>query len=406
MRRKIKIALTSFGLAAASVVFGVGATQIGPYIGVGSSLSGITAGQVGGEPANANIQSHIGSSANPHSVTAGQAGAEPANANIQSHIGSAANPHSVTKGQVGLGSVANKDLGLVDNQSKVTMFTNPTFTGTATGSFSGSLSGNATSATTAGAATTANTATNFNGSLAGDIIGTQGATAIAGNVITNADINTAAAIAGTKISPNFGNQQISTVISTGISASFRSSPGTTDSIIEVLSGNTGSGAARINFGDISAPSRVRMTGGRNGEFIIDTESAITAFKISTGGVVTGTYGAYHPISDARFKEHIEIISDPLEKIMKIRGVTFNWIPSYELYNDGEKYSGLIAQDVEAVLPEAVNTNDDSFQTKSISYWQMSGLYVESIKALKVENDLMKDWICEQANAPAKLCEVN
>ena len=104
MKRKIKIALTSLGLAAASVVYGVGATQIGPYIGVGSSLTGITRGQVG---------------------------AEPANANIQSHISSTADPHNVTKAQVGLGSVADKDLGLVDNQSKVTMFTSPTFTGVA-----------------------------------------------------------------------------------------------------------------------------------------------------------------------------------------------------------------------------------------------------------------------------------
>ena len=75
----------------------------------------------------------VGDGSSLSGITTGQVGAEPANANIQSHIGSAANPHSVTKGQVGLGSVANKDLGLVDNQSKVTMFTSPAFTGDVTG---------------------------------------------------------------------------------------------------------------------------------------------------------------------------------------------------------------------------------------------------------------------------------
>jgi hypothetical protein len=50
--------------------------------------------------------------------------AEPANANIQSHISSTSNPHSVTATQVGLGNVTN--------ESKATMFTSPTFTGTVT----------------------------------------------------------------------------------------------------------------------------------------------------------------------------------------------------------------------------------------------------------------------------------
>jgi hypothetical protein len=62
---------------------------------------GTTIGDIGAEPANANIQSHINSTSNPHGVTVGQIGAEPANANIQSHISSTSNPHSVTVGQIG-----------------------------------------------------------------------------------------------------------------------------------------------------------------------------------------------------------------------------------------------------------------------------------------------------------------
>ena len=77
------------------------------------------------EPANSNIQSHISDTLNPHGVTISQIGAEPANANIQTHISSTSNPHSVTATQVGLGNVTN--------ESKATMFTNPTFTGTVSG---------------------------------------------------------------------------------------------------------------------------------------------------------------------------------------------------------------------------------------------------------------------------------
>jgi hypothetical protein len=62
---------------------------------------------------------------NPHGTTIGDIGAEPANANIQAHISSTTNPHSVTATQVNLGNVTN--------ESKATMFANPTFTGTVGG---------------------------------------------------------------------------------------------------------------------------------------------------------------------------------------------------------------------------------------------------------------------------------
>lgn len=69
-----------------------------------------------------NSDSHIANTSNPHGVTASQVGAEPANANIQTHISSTSNPHAVTATQIGLGNVTN--------ESKATMFTSPTFTGT------------------------------------------------------------------------------------------------------------------------------------------------------------------------------------------------------------------------------------------------------------------------------------
>ena len=67
-------------------------------------------------------------------------------------------------GKTGAVTLTASDVGLgnVTNESKATMFTNPTFTGTATGTFSGSLSGNATTATSAVSATSATTATSAN----------------------------------------------------------------------------------------------------------------------------------------------------------------------------------------------------------------------------------------------------
>ncbi len=62
---------------------------------------GVTAGQVGAEPADAAIQAHLTDTANPHAVTAAQAGAEPADAALQAHLTDTANPHAVTPVQVG-----------------------------------------------------------------------------------------------------------------------------------------------------------------------------------------------------------------------------------------------------------------------------------------------------------------
>ena len=83
-----------------------------------SKLDGVEAG------AQVNTVTSVNTKTGAVSLTYTDVGAEPANANIQSHIGSTSNPHSVTASQVGLGNVTN--------ESKATMFTDPTFTGNAT----------------------------------------------------------------------------------------------------------------------------------------------------------------------------------------------------------------------------------------------------------------------------------
>jgi hypothetical protein len=92
------------------------------------------------------------------------------------------------------------------------------------------------------------------------------------------------------------------------------------------------------------------------------------------------------ISDERLKHDIEPIEDALSKVNQLNGVTFT-------YNaDGKKSAGLIAQDVEKVLPSAVSESelplkvDDGKEYKVLQYDQTIGLLVEAIKelTLKVE----------------------
>jgi len=92
------------------------------------------------------------------------------------------------------------------------------------------------------------------------------------------------------------------------------------------------------------------------------------------------------ISDERLKHDIEPITDALSKVNQLNGVTFT-------YNaDDKKSAGLIAQDVEKVLPSAVSEkelplkHDDGKEYKVLQYDQTIGLLVEAIKELtaKVE----------------------
>jgi hypothetical protein len=79
------------------------------------------------------------------------------------------------------------------------------------------------------------------------------------------------------------------------------------------------------------------------------------------------------LSDINYKKNIEIIESPLDKIEKLRGVYYNKI------GIDKKQIGMIAQEVEMIIPEVVyDVNND---TKAIAYDNLIGLLVEGIKEL-------------------------
>jgi hypothetical protein len=109
-------------------------------------------------------------------------------------------------------------------------------------------------------------------------------------------------------------------------------------------------------------------------------------KIDGNMYVTGDITG---LSDRRFKNNISIVDNSIEKIKQINGVYYN----LNNKNDLKRHIGLIAQDVEKIIPEAVYTNVDD--TKSIAYGNMMGLVVESIKSIitrleNLENNYIKN----------------
>ena len=127
--------------------------------------------------------------------------------------------------------------------------------------------------------------------------------------------------------------------------------------------------------------------------------------VNTTGYSTGTNGeiratneitAYYS-SDLNLKENIQLIEQPLTLINQIRGVYFDWKDSFINYRGGEdgyfvrKHDvGVIAQEIEKVLPEIVATRPDGF--KAVKYEKIVPLLIESIKELYKEIENLKKQI--------------
>ena len=97
----------------------------------------------------------------------------------------------------------------------------------------------------------------------------------------------------------------------------------------------------------------------------------------------GMRGSLSQNSDIRLKENVEVIQDALAKTCSLRGIV------YDRKDGGGRLTGVIAQEVQAVLPEAVTVADDEMKTLSVTYGNMVGLLIEAIKELKAEVDALK-----------------
>ena len=107
---------------------------------------------------------------------------------------------------------------------------------------------------------------------------------------------------------------------------------------------------------------------------------------------TNDITAYYA-SDKRLKENITPIKNSLEKIDKINGVTFDWTKDYINSHGGEdgyfirkSDVGVIAQEIEEILPEVVAERKDGY--KAVKYEKIVPLLIESIKELSDKNKIL------------------
>jgi len=106
---------------------------------------------------------------------------------------------------------------------------------------------------------------------------------------------------------------------------------------------------------------------------ISKTNKLLTFRPSTGNLVVG--GTVTASSDKKLKKNIKTIDNALEKVISLRGV------EYDRIDTGDHQIGVIAQEVEEVLPEVVYPKGPApdYETKSVAYGNIIGLLIEAIK---------------------------
>ena len=160
----------------------------------------------------------------------------------------------------------------------------------------------------------------------------------------------------------------------------------------------GTEQATIDYaGNIAAQANV--SAGRNvyaTKDVLAGNSMYSVHDIGAGGTISaaGDVIAYQT-SDITYKTNIVNIPNALEKLNQINGIEFDWSDEYISSKGGEdgyfirKHDvGVIAQEIEAVLPEVVATRGDG--TKAVRYEKIIALLIEAVKDLSSQvNELKK-----------------
>ena len=118
------------------------------------------------------------------------------------------------------------------------------------------------------------------------------------------------------------------------------------------------------------------------DFIIkgnDGGGVITALTIDMSAAGAAVFNNdVTAFSDKRLKDNIKTIENGLDKVMKMRGVTFT--------RDGVEGTGVIAQEIQEVLPQVVH---DKQEYLSVAYGNVVGVLIEAIKDLQKQIDDIK-----------------
>jgi hypothetical protein len=113
--------------------------------------------------------------------------------------------------------------------------------------------------------------------------------------------------------------------------------------------------------------------------VLFTNPTVHTANITSSGTITAS--DFNSLSDAKYKTDVHPIDDALSIVSKLEGKHFVW------KNTGKPSLGFIAQEVEEVLPQLINTQDNG--SKTINYSVLVAVLVEAIKQQQKQIDELK-----------------
>jgi hypothetical protein len=197
-----------------------------------------------------------------------------------------------------------------------------------------------------------------------------------GFVANNAGITSVGALSGVTTLSMGGALSGVTTITNGASTSI-TSIGTAGFPVTNIYATTFTGNAITNSGGTLAVSAT--IAGANGDIMSVTTGKGTGYSINAAGTISAV--DFVATSDARLKSDISTIADALTIVKGMRGVYFT------RKGETDRSVGVIAQEVEAILPEVVYTGADDF--KSVSYGNIVGVLIEAVKVLSERLEKME-----------------
>jgi hypothetical protein len=141
-------------------------------------------------------------------------------------------------------------------------------------------------------------------------------------------------------------------------------------------------------------STCRLNINSNGVVGINTTGPSASYALDVNGQAHAT--CFPTSSDVRFKKNILPLENALEKVLALRGVQYEWNEFVNSVRDGYALNvpiiGMIAQEVEKVIPQIVGTwklNDELTDAKSLEYQRIVPYLVEAIKEQQKQIDQLK-----------------
>ena len=183
--------------------------------------------------------------------------------------------------------------------------------------------------------------------------------------VNDPTITLTGAVTGSATMTNLGNVSISTTA-------------TADPTL-TINGDASGSATFTNLGNATLTLTIADDSHNHTIANVDgLQTSLNAKAALSGATFTGDVTApnFNTTSDAAVKDDIMTIDSPLNTLANLRGVNFDWKQT------GQKSMGVIAQEVEKVLPYLVAT--DANGLKSVNYQAMVGLLIESVKDLQAQ----------------------